>query len=270
MKHTGELLEIPRLIDQGNLLDVWQVVTFEEGGKARDTKNVEFAATPSTVALRVGDAVERRADYVIRPGQRAKEIDLVIGSGTRDQKTDRGIYAIEGDVLEICLDESGTRRPTGFTAGNAGEVLLVLKRKSGHGFECSFWSKAPFGSPTRRRNPNRNQQLQPGRKKPGRVPGSPDTMVMSAKPRPARYLVANHCDNVSAQFALSWPSPPSVRPWLTRTTTCWPDSSGAAIRLRSQNCSAVTARWPWACASGCSGTDQTPKTPSRPRSSSSP
>lgn len=32
MKCTGELFEVPRLIDQGNLSDDWQVVSFEEGG----------------------------------------------------------------------------------------------------------------------------------------------------------------------------------------------------------------------------------------------
>jgi uncharacterized protein (TIGR03067 family) len=46
-----------------------------------------------------------------------------------DEKTYRGIYAIEGDVLKICFDKGGTKRPAEFKAANAGEVLLVLKRK---------------------------------------------------------------------------------------------------------------------------------------------
>lgn len=85
--------------------------------------------TRSTVELRVGGTVEWRADYTIRPGHRPKEIDLVIGSGTRDQKTYRGIYAIEGDTLTICFDKGGAKPPTEFKAGSAGAVLLVLKRK---------------------------------------------------------------------------------------------------------------------------------------------
>ena len=129
MKYTGELFEVPRLIDQGNLMDDWQLVTFEEGGKKRDTKNVVFDVTHSALELRVGDAVEWEAEYTIRPGLKPKEIDLVIESGTKEEKTYRGIYASEGDVLKICFDKGGTKRPTEFKAANAGEVLLVLKRK---------------------------------------------------------------------------------------------------------------------------------------------
>src|SRR5262249_13861526 len=45
LKYLGELFEIPRLIDQGNLLDPWRVVAFEEGGKKRDVEKVKLAVT---------------------------------------------------------------------------------------------------------------------------------------------------------------------------------------------------------------------------------
>ena len=49
--------------------------------------------------------------------------------GTKGQKTYRGIDASGADVLKVCFDKGGTKRPPEFTAANAGAVSLVLKRE---------------------------------------------------------------------------------------------------------------------------------------------
>ena len=131
MKYAGELFEVPRLIDQGNLMDDWELATLEEGGKKRDTKNVALAVTPDDFALRIGDRAEWEVEYTLDPGKKPREIDLVLDADTNNAKTDRGIYKIERDSVKICFDKGGQKRPTEFktTAGNADEVLIVLKRK---------------------------------------------------------------------------------------------------------------------------------------------
>jgi uncharacterized protein (TIGR03067 family) len=131
MKYAGELFEVPRLIDQGNLMDDWQIVTFEEGGKNRSTQNVELDVTPRTFDLSIGDKAELKAEYTINPIKKPKEIDLITDPYTKNEKTYQSIYSIEGDVLKICIDKGCKKRPTEFktTAGNTNEVLLVLKRK---------------------------------------------------------------------------------------------------------------------------------------------
>ncbi len=63
MKYAGELFEVPHLIDQGNLMDDWQLMTFEDGGKKRDTKNVELQ-------MGVGDFEELRCRRQGRMGSR--------------------------------------------------------------------------------------------------------------------------------------------------------------------------------------------------------
>lgn len=128
MKYAGELFEVPRLIDQGTLADDWELATLEEGGKKRDTQNVELAVNLDTFELHVGDKVEWEVEYTLDPGKKPREIDLVLNAGTNDAKTYRGIYTIERDSVKICFDKGGKKRPAEFktAAGNADEVLIVL------------------------------------------------------------------------------------------------------------------------------------------------
>src|SRR5262249_10252367 len=62
------------------------------------------------------------------PTKKPKEIDLHQDANTNDEKVVRGIYAIEGDTLKICVDKKGGPRPAEFEA-RPGVMLLVLQRK---------------------------------------------------------------------------------------------------------------------------------------------
>jgi RNA polymerase sigma factor (sigma-70 family) len=60
-------------------------------------------------------------------------IDLTAVNGPHKGKTIPGIYALDGDYLEICFDGwKGERRPRAFvtTKGLGGQFLLVLKRQT--------------------------------------------------------------------------------------------------------------------------------------------
>jgi RNA polymerase sigma-70 factor (ECF subfamily) len=130
LKYVGELFEIPRMKDQGNLLDPWRVVTFEEGGKKRDVEKVKLVVTDYDFILyHGGKALFRVRDYSMNPGKKPREIDLYLSFG-KNQKLYLGIYAIEGNTLKICLDKTGKNRPTEFKTrpGNTDEILLVLER----------------------------------------------------------------------------------------------------------------------------------------------
>lgn len=56
-------------------------------------------------------------------------IDIEFVEGPEAGNTNRGIFALEGDRLEICLDMNGKRRPTEFaTKPKAGHAYEVLRR----------------------------------------------------------------------------------------------------------------------------------------------
>jgi RNA polymerase sigma factor (sigma-70 family) len=130
MKHAGELFDVPRLIDQGRLLDPWQVVAFEEGGKKHDPKRVTFAVDEYDFDVEVdGKTAFGADDYTLDPSKTPRQIDMRRRNGDLEKYV-QGIYAFEGDTLKICLDTSLTARPTEFKirAARPGDILLVLQK----------------------------------------------------------------------------------------------------------------------------------------------
>jgi len=132
MKHAGELFGIPRLIDQGLLMDPWQIVSFEQGGKKRHAKNAALTVSDCDLNLVVDGKAELDAhDYNIDPSKKPKEIDLTVRDGV-GRKQVQAIYSLEENTLKICVDRSGGIRPAAFETrpGNEDQILLVLRKKA--------------------------------------------------------------------------------------------------------------------------------------------
>jgi RNA polymerase sigma factor (sigma-70 family) len=138
LKHVGELFAVARLVDQGSFMDSWRVVAFEEGGKKRDVESSNLTVTPERFGMRVTTSTRRGISYDGRmeyQSPRAYRVDPSKSPRQLTMSDHQGIYAIEGDVLKICLDKSGRRRPTEFKTepGNAYQILLILRRDSADG-----------------------------------------------------------------------------------------------------------------------------------------
>ena len=71
-----------------------------------------------------------KAAYRLDPSREPKTIDLVGVIGPRKGTTTPGIYRLDGDTLEICLDLDGQGRPSAFdTTPGDHDKLMVFRRE---------------------------------------------------------------------------------------------------------------------------------------------
>jgi uncharacterized protein (TIGR03067 family) len=68
--------------------------------------------------------------FKIDPTPTPKTIDLTFSSGPGKDKTQKGIYQLEGDTQKICFARGDQARPTEFTSKpGSGQMIQVLKRE---------------------------------------------------------------------------------------------------------------------------------------------
>ena len=133
--------------DQDALQGVWNVVGFEQGGKAIPPEMFKEVMDGSTLTVK-GTAVEFKMFQVtvkdvggkpemtkkekvetgtvkIDPSKKPKQIDIA----KREGGTMTGIYELTGDDLKVCLDPEGKERPTEFKTKESSMIgTMVLKR----------------------------------------------------------------------------------------------------------------------------------------------
>jgi uncharacterized protein (TIGR03067 family) len=108
----------------------WEIVSAEyEGKQAKD------AYKPGTVIVIVGDelyftdgfAKSSKVKFKLDASTKPKSIDL--GGGKGEKKSVKGIYALDKDMLKLCLSSSDGKRPKEFKTKAGDETnLFVLKR----------------------------------------------------------------------------------------------------------------------------------------------
>lgn len=118
--------------DEEQLQGRWNATsTFDADGAVKtmaedDPKHftLSFEAGKLLTQFKKG-TVERT--YRLDPGKNPKQIDVVRRRGDRVFLF-KGIYALEGDRLKVCLAGAGRERPKEFKAGHGIEFAVELRR----------------------------------------------------------------------------------------------------------------------------------------------
>jgi uncharacterized protein (TIGR03067 family) len=131
---------------------VWDANGFWMTGDERDDgigelyRNIVVVFTDDRVVLKpkgraawyfLGMTFVWEGSYQVNPAREPKEIDVTImawgsdGKGELTDKVIRGIYALRGNKLTICIDHSDkSRRPDAFkTAPKRSHILMLLERE---------------------------------------------------------------------------------------------------------------------------------------------
>jgi RNA polymerase sigma factor (sigma-70 family) len=113
--------------DKQLLQGTWVFVSGEAKGRkfpAESLKNCRMTFKDNTFIMRMAQTKE--GTYTLDPKAKPRAIDLTIDGGTGE-----GIYALEGDMLKLCLSEKQKQnRPTEFSGKDkeSNQVYFVLKR----------------------------------------------------------------------------------------------------------------------------------------------
>jgi len=113
------------------LLGTWVVVTCEKDGekvpeKVLQGEVVRFIIRADSITIKVEDEIKSEERYTLDPRAKPQAIDLTDKEG----RIARGIYALDGEKLQICWTERGKTRPTEFASKpGSGFDLFILKRE---------------------------------------------------------------------------------------------------------------------------------------------
>jgi uncharacterized protein (TIGR03067 family) len=81
--------------------------------------------------VQVGDKTVASGIFSLDLTKKPKEIDVMDESGVMNEKTQLGIYELDGDTYKYCLAPAGQPRPTEFASNpGSGHALIVSKRES--------------------------------------------------------------------------------------------------------------------------------------------
>ena len=110
----------------------WAFVSLESGGKPapaeslKEMKSIRLTIKGSTLTIsRPGEAA-REQTISIDATKNPQQIDITRGNDKGTKRTALGIYKIEGKILKICTDDSGTERPTEFTSKEKHRAVSVV------------------------------------------------------------------------------------------------------------------------------------------------
>ena len=87
----------------------------------------QWSMVEDSLQIRIGGATID-ARFKVNPAKKPKEIDIITLMADGSDRVIPGIYKLDGDTLEICLDQSGKKRPTEFKAKD-GYVMKREKKK---------------------------------------------------------------------------------------------------------------------------------------------
>ena len=86
----------------------------------------QWSMVEDSLQIRIGGAYID-AKFKVNPAKKPKEIDIITLMADGSDRVLPGIYKLDGDTLEIHIDESGKKRPTEFKA-KAGHVMKREKK----------------------------------------------------------------------------------------------------------------------------------------------
>jgi uncharacterized protein (TIGR03067 family) len=123
--------------DGDKIQGTWKVVSFEVEGKKQDDakadqiKKARWEIKRGEIIVK-GRGDDRVSTYKLFPDRKPKAIDVTpqTGGPPEQGKVFRGVYALEGDTLKLCLPTPGnTERPKEVaTRAGSGTMMIVLRR----------------------------------------------------------------------------------------------------------------------------------------------
>lgn len=123
-------LALPPLVEKGELQGLWQVLTYQYDGEARDTKDYYWSIHRDTIRYEGKGTGGRSDKFKLDTARKHFDIPRNEFPAMRQYHM-QGIYALEGDSLKVCYEVTGERRPTEFASPKDSRIAYyVLKRLS--------------------------------------------------------------------------------------------------------------------------------------------
>jgi uncharacterized protein (TIGR03067 family) len=120
------------------LVGRWSLIGGEEGGVAIGGDMIRQLAAVMVVTDTAYDISSQMlkqsletGSYTIDATTTPASIDLTVTTGDDVGKTHKGIYRIDGDKLDLCVNESDGARPTEFNTKPDTELNLYRYRRAG-------------------------------------------------------------------------------------------------------------------------------------------
>lgn len=110
----------------------WPMVSGVMNGQPMDQSLVQWVkrmTRGNRITVMAGPQVMMQVTFTTDPSQSPKAIEYVNLAGTNKGKAQSGIYALEGDLLKVCVAAPGSPRPAAFESVKGdGRTLTVWKR----------------------------------------------------------------------------------------------------------------------------------------------
>ena len=120
----------PPQTDQQRMVGTWIVVDGKSKGQKWWIGEDRIHPNPNRDAYRnYGFAIIIQWFYRLDASKTPKQIDMTFQWSANNRTFSKGIYALEGDELRLCLGEQGKDRPEAFPNPGAGAVI-ILRRTS--------------------------------------------------------------------------------------------------------------------------------------------
>jgi len=110
----------------------WTFESCEAGGKKLPIdalKGVVLTFEGDKHTVKKGDEVIQVGTQKIDPAKSPKTIDVTMTEGPSKGTVMLGIYEFDGDVLKVCFDPQGKKRPTEFKCAPGSENFLNVHKR---------------------------------------------------------------------------------------------------------------------------------------------
>jgi uncharacterized protein (TIGR03067 family) len=119
--------------DRNRLQGTWQAVTVEDGGPEKDAADIRFVFAGDDFTIRLRGEAIAKGRFKIDPSRDPRQIDMELTKHRQADfkgKTVRGIYALDGDTLKLCLNSPDkAERPKEFNSpAGQDRAFITLKR----------------------------------------------------------------------------------------------------------------------------------------------
>ena len=112
----------------------WQAISAVISGQvipSEDVNTIRLTLTSTRFTTQRGDETLFDSAYRADPTKTPMQIEMIGTGGDFDGKAALGIYALEGETLQICYKMPGFSRPTEFASAlGSGAFLITLRRVS--------------------------------------------------------------------------------------------------------------------------------------------